>query len=136
MSSCTALAITLLYALGGIFPVLGIGLAAFRVGRPAIAHLARQKHVQVLRSEYQQRESNVTTQPERDALEEWMNAELSEKDKNGVAYNHSDAVLFGYSPVIQQTAQFKEILRDLVFVGVGVVSATAASIWSVWASMP
>lgn len=136
MSLCTALAITALYSIGGIFPILGIALAAFRVGKPALAHLAREKHAQGLRDEYQQRSSTTTLQAERDTLETWIAAELSKKDKHGVAYNHSDAVMFGYSPVSHQTAQFKEILRDLVFVGIGVVSATAASIWSVWASTP
>lgn len=132
MANCTAWCITVLYGLGGLFPILGIWLAGAKIWRPVRAYSARQRHVAELRSIYQQREQSITTQGERDKLEAWMTEELSKTDKFGVAYNHSDAVLFGYSPLAQQVSQFKDLRRDVIFVGLGVVCATAASIWSIW----
>ena len=136
MTNGTAWGITVLYGLGGFLPIIGIWLAGARIWKPAGAYLARQKHVEQLRRTYQEREKSITTQPERDVLDAWMTAELSKTDKLGIPYDYSDAVLFGYSPLAHQASQFRDLRRDVIFVGLGVVSATAASIWSIWGGTP
>lgn len=136
MTTCTAWAITLLYAIGGVLPLLGIALAGIRIGGPVKAYLARQRHAAELHDLYQKRQESITTEEERDAVEEWMNDELTKKDQSGIAYNHTDSVLFGYSPMAQQASQYREIRRDVIFVGLGVACATVASIWSIWGSTP
>lgn len=135
MADFTVWGITVLYGLGGFLPILGIWLAVARIWRPVRAYAARQRHVARLRSIYQQREQSINSEDERDELEVWREEEFSKTDKFGVAYNHSDAVLFGYSPIAQQASRFNDLLRDAIFIGLGVVCATAASIWSIWAGM-
>lgn len=136
MTNGTAWGITVLYGLGGFLPILGIWLAGARIWRPVRAYSARQRHVAELGRTRQECEQSITTQEERDKLEAWMTEELSKTDKFGVAYNHSDGVMFGYSPLAQQESQFNDLRRDAIFVGLGVVCATAASIWSIWGGTP
>jgi hypothetical protein len=65
-------------------------------------------------------------------VDTWHAAELAKPDKWGRPYSESDQILSFVSPGAVSLATYKQWKYDLRFVGLGIICATLASIWSVW----
>ncbi|MEO3939795.1 hypothetical protein V3C41_01775 [Paenarthrobacter nicotinovorans] len=65
-------------------------------------------------------------------VEKWHEAELAKPDKWGKPYGDSDQLLGFISSGAASLRTYKQWQYDLRFVGLGIICASAASIWSVW----
>lgn len=65
-------------------------------------------------------------------VEQWHTNELAKPDPWGIRYDVSDAFLNYSSPSANSFGNYKKLKLDFLFVGGGVLSATVASVWSVW----
>lgn len=122
--------ITILYALGTLLPLYGIGHALSRVARPAINHWSHQRKVKALQKERTRRIAAAA--PEDKSRVEadtsyWIQDELDKINTPGetsyLGFVNNNAVSY---------QKFRGYLYDLGFVGGGIVAAGAASIWSLW----
>ncbi|NMR28639.1 hypothetical protein [Crystallibacter degradans] len=131
------ISMSLLYLAGGVLPLYAILHALRRVYPPGHRYKVRQDYIAALRGvcedlfvasdDYPEAESDGTA---------WITQELHESDPWGVPYNQSD-FYFGTSSHGQDSYQSsRKLLTELLFVGGGLICGTAASIWSVLASIP
>ena len=121
--------ITILYALGAVLPLYGIGHALGRVARPALDHRSHQKKVKALQKERDRRIAAADDKSKAEASASyWIQDELKKIKSPGetsyLGFVNNNSVSY---------QRFKGYLYDLGFVGGGIaVAAGAASIWSLW----
>lgn len=122
----------MLYALGAVLPIVGIGLAIGRVSRPARQHRHRASYIQRLCKEVFDRQEAAATDDERAQVEEWRQQEFAKTDKWGKPYGQSDDGLSTRNRGAEASAELNKLLRDAGLIGGGLVAGTAASISSLW----
>ncbi|MEV7457982.1 hypothetical protein [Pseudarthrobacter oxydans] len=129
VSLCRIL-IIILYGLSGLLPLIGFGISYYKHRRRIRGERERQKHIEYIDNEFENRQGAATTPEEVSKAEHWRNEENAKKDANGKPYGLRSPVLFADDSIPRVKEQYIQLQSDMVFVGIAVVCGALASIWS------
>lgn len=129
--SCTEVGIIVLYAVAGLLPLFGFGHSFIDYHRWTRYVRKRQKHIDCLRRELNVRWQSAMSPEEQDVVSQWKAAEDAKLDPRGKRYGDTGGFLFDDGSARRRVEQHQFLLRDIKYVGTGVICGSLASIWSV-----
>lgn len=97
----------------------------------------RKQHISDISVEFNKRWNQSKSQEEKDAAKQWKNAEDAKLDPRGKPYGDipRGLIVGGHeiSSWERRDEHYKVLMKDIKYVGAGVVCGSVASIWSVLA---